>query len=197
MSEPFGQLPDPELIEACLNGKSQAWEALLKRYQRLIYTIPLRYGMAESDAGDVFQSVSLLLLENLARLRDRQRLGAWLVITTRRECWRFMRQSRQVAASLEQVPMEEQAAGSQPVAPHPEEDLLLLERQSLVHSAVDQLGQPCRELLSLLFYAEPRPPYADIAHRLNIPEGSIGPSRLRCLGKLSKILEKMGFDGKG
>jgi DNA-directed RNA polymerase specialized sigma24 family protein len=94
---PFTSLPDPELIEACLNGKDQAWEALLTRFQRLIYSIPFRYGLLEHDANDVFQNVSLLLLENLHTLRDRQRLGAWLVITTRRECWRLARQRRQHA----------------------------------------------------------------------------------------------------
>ncbi len=85
--EHYATLPDPDLIEACLNGKSQAWEALLVRYQRLIYSIPLRYGLTEHDANDIFQNVSLSLLENLSQLRDRERLGAWLVITTRRECW--------------------------------------------------------------------------------------------------------------
>jgi hypothetical protein len=58
--KPFASLPDPELIEACLKGSGQAWEALLVRYQRLIYSIPLRYGLTESDANDVFQNVSVL-----------------------------------------------------------------------------------------------------------------------------------------
>ncbi len=83
---PFTILPDPELIEACLNGKDQAWEALLTRFQRLIYSIPFRYGLPEHDANDIFQNVSLLLLENLHTLRDRQRLGASLVIAVRCQC---------------------------------------------------------------------------------------------------------------
>src|SRR5512140_2437566 len=100
-TQPFALLPDPTLIEACLKGSSQAWEVLLVRYQRLIYSIPLRYGLPEHDANDVFQNVSVLLWENLERIRDRARLGAWLVITTRRECWRMMRQRRQNVTYLD------------------------------------------------------------------------------------------------
>ncbi len=187
--ESFASLTDPELIEACLNGKSQAWEVLLFRYQRLIYSIPLRYGLQEHDANDIFQNVSLILIENLARLRNRQRLGAWLAITTRRECWRMLRQQRQVASAQDTVPLDEQI----PTNLLSEEDFLTMERQSIIHSAVDMLGGPCKELLKLLFYADPRPAYSEIAGKLSIPEGSIGPTRARCLEKMMKILEDIGF----
>ncbi|MBN1310001.1 MAG: sigma-70 family RNA polymerase sigma factor [Anaerolineae bacterium] len=185
----FASMPNTELIEACLKGNNQAWEALLVRYQRLIYSIPLRYGLPEHDANDVFQNVSLLLLENLDRLRDRQRLGAWLIVTTQRECWRMLRQQRRVTLFPMSREMEEQIPGKQ----HSEEDFLMLERQSIVRSAVGHLGTACKQLLKLLFYSEPRLSYAEISRRLGIPEGSIGPTRARCLGKLMKVLEKMGF----
>lgn len=187
--EHFASLPDPELIEACLKKKNQAWEALLVRYQRLIYSIPLRYGLSEHDAGDVFQNVSLLLLENLTRLRDRQRLGAWLVITTRRECWRMLRQRQKSVRLVESSIPGEQTPGGPPS----EEDFIALERQSLVRAALELMGAPCRQLLTLLFFAEPRPAYDRIARELGLPEGSIGPTRARCLSKLMKLLDKMGL----
>lgn len=187
--EAFAALPDTELIDACLQGISQAWEALLVRYQRLIYSIPIRYGLAEHDANDVFQNVSLLLLKNLVRLRDRDRLGAWLVITTRRECWRMFHHNRQVTLNPETLDLNEQI----PDTNHSEEDFLALERQAVVRSAIELLDQPCRQLLTQLFYADPRPSYAEIAQTLALPEGSIGPTRARCLEKLMKILERMGL----
>ncbi len=187
--QPFALLPDPELIEACLKGSGQAWEVLIVRYQRLIYSIPLRYGLPEHDANDIFQNVSLRLWENLGRLRDRARLGAWLVITTRRECWRMMRQRRQNTVILEEGALDEVL----PTSPRSEDEFLVLERQSQVHAAIGHLEAPCRELLTMLFYAEPRPTYSEIAQSLTLPEGSIGPTRSRCLEKLMKILEGMGF----
>ena len=187
--EHFASLPDSELIDACLKGTGQAWEALLVRYQRLIYSIPLRYGLPEHDANDIFQNVSLLLLENLARLRDRKRLGAWLVITTRRECWRMFHQHRQVSLDPETLYLHEQTPDSQ----RSEDDFLALESQALVRGALGILDAPCQQLLTQLFYAEPRPSYTEIASALALPEGSIGPTRARCLEKLMKILEKMGL----
>ncbi len=187
--QPFALLPDPELIEACLKGSSQAWEVLLVRYQRLIYSIPLRYGLPEHDANDVFQNVSLLLWENIGQIRDRARLGAWLVITTRRECWRMMRQRKENIMVLEGETLDEFL----PSNLYSEDEFLLLEQQSQVRAAVGHLDEPCRGLLTLLFYTEPRPSYGEIARTLKLPEGSIGPTRSRCLEKLMKILESMGF----
>jgi RNA polymerase sigma factor (sigma-70 family) len=187
--QPFTLLPDPELIEACLKGSGQAWEALLIRYQRLIYSIPLRYGLPEHDANDVFQNVSLLLWENLGHIRDRERLGAWLVITTRRECWRMLRQRRQNITTLEGETLDKLL----PMGPLSEDEFLVMEQQSQIRAAVETLDAPCRELLKLLFYTEPRPAYSEIARSLALPEGSIGPTRARCLEKLLKILEDMGF----
>lgn len=187
--ERFALLPDCELIEACLGGNSQAWEALLTRYQRLIYSIPVRYGFHEQDANDVFQNVSVLLLDNLSRLRDHERLGAWLVITTRRECWRMFRRRPDLIPNSEPLALDEQI----PSQTHIENDFLTIERQSLVRAAVEQMKDPCRKMITLLFYVEPRPSYGYMAQELNIPEGSIGPTRARCLEKLMGILEKMGF----
>ena len=187
--EPFTSLPDTELIDACLKGTSQAWEVLLVRYQRLIYSIPLRYGLPEHDANDIFQNVSLLLLKNLARLRDRERLGAWLVITTRRECWRMFHHNRQVTLNPETLDLNEQV----PDSGQSEDDFLALERQTVVRAAVELLDGACNQLLTQLFYAEPRPSYNEIARALALPEGSIGPTRARCLEKLMRILETMGL----
>ena len=186
-AQPFVFLSDAELIEVCLKGSSQAWEALLVRYQRLIYSIPMRYGLPEHDANDVFQNVSLLLWENLGRVRDRDRLGAWLAITTRRECWRLLRQRRKDGTDMEQGLERILSAGSPS-----EDEFLALERQSLIRAAVGYLDQPCRDLLTLLFYMEPHPTYSEIAQTLTVPEGSIGPTRARCLEKLMKILENLG-----
>lgn len=187
---PFVLLTDAQLIEICLEGNGQAWETLIVRYQRLIYSIPLRYGMQEHDANDIFQNVSLLLWENLAHIRDHTRLGAWLVITTRRECWRMFRQRKQNGGAQEgRVFLDEDFSVGIPS----EDEFLALEQQSQIRAAIESLESPCQELLTLLFYVEPRPAYSEIAQSLTLPEGSIGPTRSRCLGKMMKILEEMGF----
>jgi RNA polymerase sigma factor (sigma-70 family) len=189
-AQTLARLPDSELVEACIKGNNgQAWEVLLVRYQRLIYSIPLRYGLPEHDANDIFQNVSVILWENLKNIRDRSRLGPWLVITTRRECWRMLRHRKQEGTFSDTPELDENLPGGE----RSEDIFLVMERQSQVRAAIGNLQSPCQDLLTLLFYADPRPAYSEISKSLNLPEGSIGPTRLRCLDKLMKILEDMGF----
>ncbi len=187
----YAALTDPELISACLDRNDhQAWETLVYRYQRLMYSIPLQYGLTENEAGEVFQTVCLLLLENLAYLRQRDRLGGWLAVTTRRAAWRAIRQLRKTATvNLDFELFEERSGGEVPL----EEAVLQVERQALVRAAMERLGVGCRQLLELLFYTDPRPSYNEIIKTLGLPAGSIGPTRARCLEKLVKILAGMGF----
>lgn len=70
----------------------------------------------------------------------------------------------------------------------PDEVIERLERQHAVRRAMEALDERCRILLTLLFYRADPPPYSDIAARLGIPEGSIGPTRARCLEKLRRVL---------
>lgn len=169
-----------------MTGNEHAWEALLNRYARLIYSIPLRYGLSEGDAADVFQNVSLLILKNLKYVRDRERLGPYLAITTRRECWRLIRRLRSDSSLTGVYDLAEYPSDDLPL----EEDLQRLEQQAVVRSAVGQLAPRCRRLLALLFYDEPRPTYEEVSAQIGIPEGSIGPTRARCIDKLVKKLEK-------
>ncbi len=188
----LNSLPDANLIQICLNSganRAQAWEALILRYQRLIYSIPRHYGLSDNEAGDVAQAVCLLLLENLARLRNHQRLGAWLITTTRRECWRQLRRRQSTTNELDPVVLESQPDETV----QPEDDLIHLERLALVRAALSRLEPRCQRLLKLLFYADPRPSYEEIVKTLGLPEGSIGPTRARCLQKLLNILEQTRF----
>ena len=69
-----------------------------------------------------------------------------------------------------------------------------LERQHLVHRALDQLGEPCRELVKSLCLDPDDVSYEKLAARLGMPVGSIGPTRARCFKKLEAILVSLGID---
>src|SRR5262249_62097417 len=77
---------DPELISMCLKGDGLAWEALIMRYRRLIYSVPVRFAFEPADAADVFQAVCLKLLEHLHDIKDDRKISGWLVTTTTRQC---------------------------------------------------------------------------------------------------------------
>jgi RNA polymerase sigma factor (sigma-70 family) len=83
-----------ELVRGCLAGEEAAWRTLILGYERLIYSIPVGYGMGTDEADDIFQAVCVALMESLPSLRDPERLGQWLVVTTRRMCWERWRRNR-------------------------------------------------------------------------------------------------------
>lgn len=183
---------DEQLISLCLDGDEAAWEAIVVRYRRLVYSIPLKMGLGEEVAADVFQSVCLRLLEHLAKLNDRGKLASWLITTTTRECWRTSNRSRREAPIGEggdasgDAPPRPELADPRPLAD--EEQVQLAEAQRL-RQAVEALPDRCRSLVELLYYAEDRPSYEEISRRLGMPVPSIGPTRARCLEKLRKLME--------
>ncbi|NWG19880.1 MAG: sigma-70 family RNA polymerase sigma factor [Chloroflexi bacterium] len=182
---------DAALVKACQRGDAMGWETLVRRYQRLIYTIPRRIGLGDDDAAEVFQRVCVALLENLSKIEQPDRIGAWLATTARRESWRQVRRTRP-SESLDQDDEQSPAMQIPDTALLPDELLERIERQHAVRRALEQLDDRCRTLLTLLFYRSDPPLYSDIASQLEIPEGSIGPTRARCLQKLRRVLEGSG-----
>lgn len=178
-------LGDPALVQSCLAGDERAWEELVDRYGRLVYAIPRRMGLSETDAQDVFQNVFASLLRHLAHLRDQTRLSAWLITTARRESWRIGR------AAGRHAELDETMADNAPAA---FDDVVRWEREQSVRQAMRRLDDRCRELLGVLFLEPATPSYEAIAARLGMPVGSIGPTRARCFKKLDAILRELGVD---
>lgn len=187
---------DSSLLRGCRAGDREAWEALIRRYQRLLYAIPLRCGLSEEDAADVFQTVCVKLLENLDRLTDEQHLTGWLITTTRRESWRLyeLRRRREGRSGSEPAPPDEDALEALPAGdPMPQEAVMKLEEEQLVRLGMEELNERCRVLLTLLYHSDPPLTYEAIARQLNVSVGAIGPTRARCLQQLKKVLLKLGF----
>ena len=181
---------DPELVEECLNGEAGAWEALVFRYQRLIYSIPVKLGFSQDDAADVFQSICLKLVEKLETLRDHNKLGSWLITATTRECWRKSTLSRrEVLGPLPGGDPHEDDLSSLTAELLPIEAQVILEQQQLIREAIAQLPERCRRLITMLFYEKDDLSYADIARLMKMPVASVGPTRARCLQKLKKLLD--------
>jgi len=182
---------DRALVKACLAGDSRAWETLILRYQRLIYSIPIRAGFSPVDAADIFQSVCVKLLEKLSTLRKQEKISSWLMTITTRECWRVVeRRRRETEPKIYDDDYEgdiaSRLASEEPLA---DQQRITFERQQRVREAVESLPERCRLLITLLFYSKDEPSYADIARQIKVPANSVGPIRARCLQKLKRILE--------
>src|SRR5262245_1030962 len=187
MESKYKQYTDTELVSMCLQGDSRAWGALITRYRRLIYSIPVRFSFTTADASDVFQSVCLKLIEHLHELKDETKVSAWLITTTTRQCIYLRNQKIREPGAEEDV--EE--------PPDPSDNLehirVQVEEQQQVREAVEQLPDRCRQLIDLLYFDTRSPTYEDVSQILGMPVASIGPTRARCLEKLKTLLRRRGI----
>ncbi len=179
---------DRKLIIACRRGDERAWETLIARYERLVFSIARRHGLSEADAADVAQKVFIILLQSIERLPDDANLGGWLTTVTRRHTWRAMtRLGKELPGEKEDIAESTLLLGRQ--APDPIDRWEMLQT---MQEALNRLGGRCRQLLLALYFDQTEPSYAEVSARLNMPEGSIGPTRARCLAKLKALLLEDG-----
>ena len=183
---------DAALVGRCRRGEAAAWEALVHRYQRLVYAIVRRTGLDEHAAADVFQTVFARLVAHLPRIADPQRLQAWIVTTAKREVLLALRRGQRTVSMTRDDDADGEAAEWDVAddAPLPEDALADLQQQNLVRQALDRMDARCRELLRMLFRDDSdKLPYEEVAQRLGLSVGSIGPTRARCLGKLRGLVD--------
>lgn len=181
---------DVQLVSACRRGDQLAWERLIRRYQRLIYAIPLRAGLDADHAAEIFQDVFTTLFQKLNDLEQPEKLQAWLVTTTRRKTLHAISKAKVQQSHVLSDEEPEVSTSIRDEAPLPDEQLLILEEQHRIRMALSSLDDRCKTLLEMLFYASEPPSYSEIASSLGLPEGSIGPTRARCLAKLLKMLKQ-------
>ena len=181
---------DEDLIRECVGGNEQAWSALIDKYKNLIYSIPLRYGASPEDASDIFQSVCLQLFAELPRLRKTAAFSAWLITVTAHQSFHWKRKHIK-RAERERTDVEAEELEAVPTVPP---DMIEeIQREQMVRDATARLPPRCQEMIRLLFFVEPAVPYAEVARRLGLATGSIGFIRGRCLRRLQKTLQQMGF----
>jgi RNA polymerase sigma factor (sigma-70 family) len=179
---------DEKLVQDCLNGDEKAWNRLIDKYKRLIYSVPVKYGLKPDDAGDIFQNVCVDLFTNLSKLRKIESIRSWLITVATHKCFHHKRQQRQ---DVELDAMEQEVA--EDLAPAVPTVLQEVQEEQAVRDAIERLSPRCRELVKMLFFEQPPLPYTEVASKLGLATGSIGFIRGRCLNRLQKILGELAF----
>ena len=181
---------DAQLVRECLAGSEQAWAALLDKYKNLIFSIPIRQGIPRDDASDIFQRVCLLMLAELPHLRHAEALPLWLIRVTTHECIRWRRQEHPYSA---RGTVEDALAHTPDPGLPAEEMLAQVKDEQRLREAMLAVPPRCRQLIEMLFFETPSRPYREVAASLGLAAGSIGFIRGRCLARLRRELERLGF----
>ncbi len=176
-----------ELIDAANAGDQVAWDAIVDRFNGLVWSTTRAHRLSAADAADVVQTTWLRLVEHLDRIRDPERLGAWLATTARHESLRLIRLHGR------ELPTDDADALDSPGDDGVDHALLTAERDTALARALSTIGERCRALLRMLSAPEP-PSYEEIGAALGMPIGAIGPTRARCLDKLRRSPALAGIE---
>jgi RNA polymerase sigma factor (sigma-70 family) len=177
---------DSDLWSAILVGDQSAWKELVNRYKSLVYSTCTYLGLSQAEASDAFQQTWVLLYQKRKQVKNPERLSAWLVTTARREALHLRNRSGVPSVDLE-------AADLADPGPDPEQELVLMEQQARLETAISQLDQPCQAVVEEFFFAPEEPSYEQVARKLGYAPNTLGAKRRRCLKRLRQILEKLGY----
>src|SRR6202167_1702091 len=150
-----------ELVRRAADGDHRAWERLVDKFARLIWSITGEFRLVESDAADVAQTTWLRLLEHIDRIQYPDRVGSWLAATARNECLRCLAARKRVVLGPDTNEIEEVHAPGAEV----DERLLAAERDQTVRDAMSRLPARWQRLLEMLM-ADPPVPYTEISDQL-------------------------------
>jgi RNA polymerase sigma factor (sigma-70 family) len=183
-----GVRDDVRLVKECLAGREEAWSALIEKYKALIYSIPVKYGLPPHEAAEVFQGTCVELLTRLPELRKPRALPKWLMQVAHHQCYRWKRQQQRVVSRDADETLPE------PTTPAMAESLVQqTQEEQMLREAMEKLTPQCRRLVELLFLETPPRPYTEVASELGLAPGSIGFTRQKCIERLRRHLDELGF----
>ena len=168
------------------DGDQRALDDLVRLMSPVLWHVVRATGLEREPAEDVVQSTWLAMVRSAEGISDPQAVSGWLCTTARREAWRTRKQSTR------STPVEDEALEFRlPNEESPEAAVVLDDEQRRLWSSLAKLPERCQRLLRIVA-AEQRPDYTRIAADLQMPVGSIGPTRGRCLDKLRVELTRTG-----
>jgi RNA polymerase sigma factor (sigma-70 family) len=172
------------LIQACRQGDETAWRQIIDQYKRLVFSIPLNYGLGEQDAADILQLTFMMLMQSLGSMHKDSHLGGWLATVARRNTWHVVKRRRRENIGNDELNEE---------SPLPDEtserEKESWEQLNWLYDGLSRLDETCRTLLVLLYFDPEQPSYSHVAARMGLAVGSIGPMRATCLRRLRELLK--------
>jgi RNA polymerase sigma factor (sigma-70 family) len=193
MSQPDGHTDLATLLRAASEGDQEAWNAITDRFTSLLWSVARSYRLGSDDAEDVVQNTWLRLLENLTKIDNPEALPGWLATTARREALGILRRrGRTVLTRDEDLGVDL----ADPASTDLDSALLEDERDVELWASFAKLPERCQQLLRVLMACD-RPVYAEVSAAFDMPIGSIGPTRMRCLERLRKLVAESGYQFDG
>lgn len=176
-----------QLVGRARGQDSTAWHELVASYNPRLMRVARAFGLNDADAADVVQTTWLRCVQNVGQIRDLSSIGAWLTTICRREAMRILQRENAPVPYDPNDPVGPLARLADECHDPGIVDILRNQLQAELVGAITELPDRQRTLLMELLRADhDGRAYADVGMALEMPVGSIGPTRMRALQRLRR-----------
>ena len=176
----FADLGEADLVAACLNGASGAFDVIVERHRRSVYQLCYRFVGNHEDASDLSQDVFLRAYRGLKHFRGQSTLATWLYRIGVNVCL------NRVSVK---TPLNEPIDADQHIdarSESPADRVLRGERAARVRAAIAQLPKKQRAALILRMYHDMS--HQEIATAVGSSVGAVKANVFHALCNLKKLL---------
>jgi RNA polymerase sigma-70 factor (ECF subfamily) len=187
-------IQDFDLVKDAVKGDQKAYSILMDRYRHSIYNLMFRMVSDREDANDLTIEAFGKAFVKLPSYVPRYAFSTWLFKIAINNCIDYIRKKRPHVMSIDDPvePDSEQdyTASIRARALDPEEQIIRVQRETLMRCAVARLSSQYRLMIELRYYEEMS--YDEIACQLNIPLGTVKAQLYRAKELLYDMLRQPG-----
>jgi RNA polymerase sigma-70 factor (ECF subfamily) len=176
-------LDERALVDACLGGRTDAFDVIVERHKRSVYQLCYRFVRNHEDASDLSQDVFLRAFRGLHRFRGQSSLTTWLYRIGVNVCLNRISAKTPLAGRTEAMDERELVDARAETA---SERILRDERGARVRAAIAQLPRKQRATIVMRMYQEMS--HQEIADVLGSSVGAVKANFFHALANLKKIL---------
>ena len=200
----MGSDAEADLIARCRRGEAGAWDELFDRHYAATgrFIFQLGHDFSREDVEEICQEVFLAVIRNVATFHGGSQFQTWVFRIAANKARDYRQRQHAAKRGGGQTPVSLQAEDPEsgltldPPGNTPPPDLTLMnaEQVALVHQALDQLGEPCREIIELRYFGDLS--YDEISQSLDLNPKTVSSRLSKCLDRLEKIARKIFARGK-
>jgi len=190
---------EAQLLARCRQGDADAWDELFDRHYAATgrFIFQLASDFTREDVEEICQEAFLAVIRNLKSFQGGSQFQTWLFRIAANKARDYREHQRAAKRGGGQTPLSLQAEDPETgltidppsIAPAPDADLMNLERIELVREALDQVGEPCREILELRYFGDLS--YEELSRELGLNPKTVSSRLSKCLDRLEGIIRRL------
>jgi RNA polymerase sigma-70 factor (ECF subfamily) len=187
--------PESGLIRRCRAGEADAWDELFNRHYAATgrFIFQLAHDFSREDVEEITQEVFLSVIKNLSSFHGRSQFQTWVfrIAANKARDYRQRRSAAKRGGGQVPVPLHPVNDADGPVidppadAPAPDLTLMNTERMALLNQALEQLGEPCREIIELRYFGDLG--HEEIGEVLVLNPKTVSSRLSKCLDRLEAV----------